>query len=80
MFDDLQPVVYFLIDTDDGALNPVPNAATDVQIKVSKTIEIYGLDRPALKKERKQKLRQMMKNLDNRDDLDEYRFLKELFA
>ena len=78
--DDYQPAVYFLIDTDDGTLKPAPNAATDVQIRVTKTIEIYGLDRPALKKERKQKLRQMMKNLDNREDLDEYRFLKELFA
>jgi uncharacterized protein (TIGR02646 family) len=78
--DHYQPASYFLIDVDDGALKPAPHAQADVQSKVIKTIETYGLDRPALKKERKQKLRQMLKNQDDGDNLSEYRFLKELFA
>lgn len=75
-----QPAAYFLIDADDGALKPAPHAHEDVQNQVVKTIQTYGLDRPALKKERKQKLRQMMKNQDDAEDLGGYRFLKELFA
>jgi len=75
--DEYQPSAYFLIDADDGALKPAPGVQAD---KAAKTIEIYGLDRPALKKERRQKLKQMMKHQDTDDESEGYRFLKELFA
>lgn len=43
-------------------------------------IEIFALDRPALKIERKQKLRQMRNNQDAEEEWLEYGFLRELFA
>ena len=78
-FEDYQPAEYFLIDVDDGALKPLPTASADVQKQVNTTIDTYGLDRPALKKERLHVLRQLMKNQTDPLDLDQYRFLKELF-
>jgi uncharacterized protein (TIGR02646 family) len=78
--DEYSPSAYFWVDADDGSLKPLPCAGEAVQAQASKTIELYGLDRPPLKKERKQVLKQLQRKSADGDALDEYRFLKELFA
>ncbi len=75
---DYLPQTYFWIEADDGSLVPSPAANADQQRQAQTTIKLYGLDRSALKNERRKALRDFER--DGKAGLHHYRFISQLLG
>ncbi len=72
------PQTYFWIEADDGSLVPSPAASEVQQRQAQTTIDMYKLDRSALKRERRKALKDFKR--DGAHGLHNYRFIGQLLG
>lgn len=73
---DYSPWRHFIANADDGSLEPLPN---DAPQRAQVTIKTYKLNRAALKRERRNAIRALRSAAGAPVEIEQYRFLVELF-